>query len=152
MKSRITKVLFISLLFSAKISPAAEMEEERDLPITAALYANKTLEKIRSLVEKNASVDEKNRHGDSVLILATHENRVDVVRFLLENKANVNGKTRDGCSALCLAMNLEVQAVLEKNGAENHHTNFLTESLSEDESPIELLPEDKLLLKFSRGQ
>ncbi len=51
MKSRITKLLFISLFFSAKMSPAAEMKEEENLPIGTAICENKTLEEIRSLVK-----------------------------------------------------------------------------------------------------
>ncbi len=120
MKTRIIKILFILLLFSAKIFLAAEMEEEQDPPLMDAIGTNKSFEKIKSLVEKNANVDECKANGFSALMLATGKDRRDVVEFLVDHKANVNKTNNCGHSALCLA-NLEIQAVLEKNGAEDPH-------------------------------
>ncbi len=117
MKSRITKVLFISLLFSAKIFPATEMDEAEHPPLIVAIFENKTVEEIKSLVKNNASVSEKCIHGFSALMAAAEDGRLDVVRFLLEKNVNVNEKTTDGYSALHFARNQKIRAVLEENNA-----------------------------------
>ena len=149
MKTRITKILFISLLFSAKIFSAAAIEEER--PLTDAIRDNKSLEEIGSLVENNASVDEKSRNGHSALMIAAVENKLDVLRFLLEKGARVNEKTSDGHSALCFARNGEVKAVLRENGAELHAKELLVAlrgNNDEGRPQLLILPFSLLLLSL----
>ncbi len=125
MKSRITKVLFISLLFSAKIFPAAEMDEAEYPPLIIAIFENKALEKIKLLVENNANVNEKCILCDiSALIAATKKDRPDLVKFLLEKNANVNEKDSKDHSALCFAKNRKIQEILEENGAETTACSF----------------------------
>jgi len=110
----ITKMLFISLLFSAKIFLAAEMEEEMNLPVMAAIHENKSLAEIRSLIKSKASVHEKCEQGFSALMLAAKNSRSKVVRLLLENDADANATNQNGHSALCFATDPEVQAALEE--------------------------------------
>ncbi len=119
-----TKVLFISLLFSAKIFLAAEMEVPQSLSIMAAIYENKTLEEIKSLVENKANVDEKREQdGYSALMYATQKDRLDLVKFLLENNAKVNATDQEGHSAFCFAKNSEIEAALKESGAVPHLVN-----------------------------
>ncbi len=116
-----TKVLFISLLFSAKIFLAAEMEVP-SLSIIPAICENKTLEEIKLLVESKANVDEeREQDGYSALMLATQKNRPDLVKFLLEQKAKVNATDQEGHSAFCFAINSEIKAALKESGAVDLH-------------------------------
>ena len=128
MKTRIIKILFISLLFSAKIAPAAEMEERQNTPLINAIQQNKSLKDIKSLVESKANVNAKTGSGNiTPLMYASACKRLDVVNFLLEEDANVNDTTNCGHTAWCVAKNIanpEIMAVLEKNGAKNPHHFF----------------------------
>ena len=102
MKTRIIKILFISLLFSAKIFPAAEIEEEQDLQLTNAILAGESLEKIRRLVEENANVNETSERDNPALLIATSMHRKDIVKFLLEKNASVNQSNPKGHLELLL--------------------------------------------------
>ena len=135
MKIRIVTVLFIPLLFSAKISPAAAMEEAQDLPMLSAIHENKPLEHVKSLIENNADVNEKNKEGYTALMLATEKNKLNIVSLLLEKNADVNERIPGGHSAWSLAANQEIRAVLEEHGAK-------------DPNLIQLLPGYKI---FSDG-
>ncbi len=78
MKSGITKMLFISLIFSAKISSAAEMKKAEEIPLITAICTKKTLEEIKFLIENDANVNEKSDQGYSALTLASDMGRLDV--------------------------------------------------------------------------
>ena len=117
MKTRITIILFISLLFSAKISPAAEME---DSPLIRAIKSNESTEHIQSLIKEKANVNEKCPHGNTILMLVSQAGRADLVQLLIDENADVN-EGPGNCSALCVAeQNSEVQKILLNNGAQPH--------------------------------
>ena len=90
MKSMTTKVLFISLLFSAKIFLAAEMEEPQHLLIMTGLRENKNREYFESLLKNGTNPREKDENGVSALITAINNGRSDVVELLLNAITNLN--------------------------------------------------------------
>ncbi|CAB0009215.1 unnamed protein product, partial [Nesidiocoris tenuis] len=55
------------------------------------------------LENKKVSVDDKDEHSWTPLLVATMGNHIDVVNMLLEHKPNVNAVDKDGCTALILA-------------------------------------------------
>lgn len=149
MKTRIIKILFISLLFSTKIFLAAEMEEAQDPPLMDAIHAEESLKKIRSLIDNNgADVSGRDRHNQTPLMVAACNEQLDVVNYLLEQNANPHEETLDGCSVFCFAANPEIQAVLEKNGVEDPHLAAAAMEKNPKTPLIDAINEEKPLNKI----
>ncbi len=121
MKSKVIKVLFLSLLFSAKIAPASEMEEVEATPLIKAILQNKPLEYIKSLVKNNADVNEKDKKDYSALMYASKNKRIDIINFLLEENADANNISNDGHTVLCFS-DQEITKFIKKNSIEEVHT------------------------------
>lgn len=130
MKSRITKVLFILLLFSAKISPAAEeakMYIDFGLLVHLAIHNGKKLREIESLLVNNGNVNAQCPCGKSPLMLAAINGRKDVFALLLKYNANPWLRDPNGYSAFCYT---------EKDMLEPLEEEDMLEPLEEQNSPI----------------
>ncbi len=142
MKSKMKKVLFISLLFAAKISLAAEMNNAEG-PLIRAIAEGKPFDEIKSLVENKADVNKKDDAGWPALLWAIGAERHDygLSEFLINAGANV-GEGPGNCSALCavkeqikfyrvrgLSKNQvselkEIEAIILENGVKFHCSNM----------------------------
>lgn len=58
---------------------------------------------VKTLIDKGANVNAKDRYGQSVLYFATISSSPDVIKMLLEKGADPNFKNEDGFSALDVA-------------------------------------------------
>jgi len=140
MKSRIIKILFISLLFSTKISPAAEMKKlVEDIPLIRAIKQNASLEYIKSLAKGKANVNEKDEAqcNATPLMYASEYERPDVVDFLLKQNANVDDVTDCGHTVFCFARDPKIEknlknAYLKKADVKINDDYIVVDSSSED--------------------
>lgn len=60
----------------------------------------KTVEIIKSLLEKNADINAKDKDGVTALWLAANGGSLEIVNILLENSADINVKDTNGRTAL----------------------------------------------------
>ena len=73
---------------------------DRAILIDAALEENDSI--IEVLLNHGASVDLKNKDGDTALILAAAHGRLDAVKLLLDHGANAHAMNKVGKTALSL--------------------------------------------------
>ena len=111
--------LFI-FLFAASLIAAAPSEEMVD----AIKKGNAAALEI--LVKDRDDANSKIENGKTILMLATWEQKADIVSFLLAKGADINARDASGKTALMLAIwkeNLAIVKILIKNGADKSVKN-----------------------------
>lgn len=81
--------------------------------ITAAGCGSKHI--LEYLIAKGANLNYQNSKGETALIRAAANGRIDNVKLLIDNKANKSLKDKDGHTALDLAKNKDIVKLLEKS-------------------------------------
>jgi hypothetical protein len=82
--------------------------------------------RVRTLVKEGASIEARDASGATALLVATHENRLDVARALIEAGADVNAKDKINDSPYLYAGargHLEILKLTLANGADLKSTN-----------------------------
>jgi ankyrin repeat protein len=80
-----------------------------DAVVTAAWHGE--YEILKSLLDKGASIETRDEHGNTPLIAATDQGFIGIVQFLVENGADVNAKDNDGDTALDIAIFKEYEEI-----------------------------------------
>ena len=83
----------------AKLGPTI-YHSDAAFRMTAAM--KRKTEIMQFLLDHGASIDSKNKDGDTALILAAKEGQLDVVKFLLSHGADAHAMNKDGDTALFL--------------------------------------------------
>lgn len=113
------RIIIISLIFILNI-PANSLlaaDENSALPYIAA---HGSLEDVKAILSKGEDVNLKDDKGNTALIMATKQNRPDILRLLLAHGADVNVKGESGITALAFATiegNTELMDFLLRAGA-----------------------------------
>jgi hypothetical protein len=79
------------------------------------------LEAVKEALDSGTDVNARRENGDTALICAVQNDRVDVVRELIDRGADVNATRQDGLSALMVASFFGLSQIVElllENGAE----------------------------------
>jgi hypothetical protein len=95
---------------------AADLDQQL---IEAAARGDMAL--VKTLLEKGAHVNGKDRQGETALVSAATEGHLELVRLLLEKGAELNAKDKEGSTALIRAMDRrhgEVAKLLLAKGAD----------------------------------
>ena len=125
----------------------ANQQENLDMVlVNCAYYKKADLRKMAEALEQGADVNARH-HGETVLMLASRSNNLDLARFLLDNGADVHARDEDGRTALMNASacgNTEMMELLLERGAEidaaaDDGTTALMASLDHAESLTFLL-------------
>jgi serine/threonine protein kinase len=88
------------------IAKGADVNESNQNGLTALMQAAKgsslpdNVPAVKMLLEKNATVDAQDKHGDSALYHAVEDGKQDAALLLLDAKANPNLKNVDGATPL----------------------------------------------------
>ncbi len=126
MKKKIIYPLFILLLFSIPILPAAEiteLEEDESLLIDA-IKNNQSIDAITKIIlDSNPFITliARDREGNTPLILASWLGRTDLVKMLLlmeRNASSVMSLNNDGESARHVAQNESIRFIILKKEKE----------------------------------
>ena len=107
-----------------------EGESWLDEATQLAAVVERNLKTLELLLIHGASVDVKNKPGDTALILAAAKGKLDAVKLLLNHKANLHTKNEAGNTALSLSAengHSEVHQLLLDHLSEANHTPAPTE-------------------------
>jgi ankyrin repeat protein len=105
---------------TSKLTPLMIASRDGLLPVVAAL--------IPLLLEHKCDINQKDKMGNTALMLAAGEGRDKIVSLLIENGANVNVENNSGNTALLFAawdIHFKAVCLLLENGANKHHKNKL---------------------------
>ena len=83
-------------------------------------YYDLNLNKVRTLLEYGANVDDQHTSGETTLILESSKGHEDIVKILLEHGADINHKDNRGNTALIIAIEKgheNIVKILLENGA-----------------------------------
>ena len=70
-------------------------------------------EAVNLLIKSGAKINHRDKKGNTALILAAQNNKLDVVKALLKARANKKVKNKSGVSALDVAFDKDVQNFLQ---------------------------------------
>lgn len=114
----------VELLLKAGVNPNKSWRNEKQkkniysLHNTAGFGETKM---VKLLLDSDADINLLDEKGESALIYAIQNNKIDTVKILIENGANVNHKTKDNINPLYVATkkkNNEIIELLKKAGAQ----------------------------------
>jgi len=110
-------ILFIAILCTVIITlgqtsdivrgqNALHAERQDESPLSPLLAASEAgdVDKVTTLLEDGAPIEETNKEGRTALMLAIVRNRRDVVQLLIKVGANVNREAPDKWTPLCFAL------------------------------------------------
>lgn len=104
MKNPMNPMTLAALAAGVMLLPATAAEYPYDYPMDHVLHAAQTgAEPLQKLLSANVSVNSTNDDGDTALMKAADEGKLDAVKTLLAAGANVNARNRDGETALMMA-------------------------------------------------
>ena len=83
------------------------------LSLIEAIQHKKPLNEIKTLIDQNAKIDEKNNGGYTALILASRDGYTEIVELLLDHNAKIDEKNNDGYTALILASRYEYTEIVK---------------------------------------
>jgi len=72
-------------------------------PISMSAVRNNNIEAVRKAIEQGADVNEKNKNGQTALIIAASKNLLEMAELLIEQGADINIKDNLGFTALMFA-------------------------------------------------
>jgi hypothetical protein len=124
MGKRLTAVLAFALCLAAALPAAGQDSDTSQFQLNAALLAaarNGDEATVRRVVEKGASVDSRNRAGDTALLIFVRKSNLPMTQYLIARGANVNQPNLDKVTPLMTAAyngDLEVFKALLAAGAD----------------------------------
>lgn len=93
----------VTLLLAGLLAPATagptRAGVSRDLALVRAVNGNR-ISDVQALLRHGASVNAKDKYGQTALMWAAEQQEVEIVRLLLDAGANPNAKDKDGLTAL----------------------------------------------------
>jgi ankyrin repeat protein len=113
-------VLCFSTLILLFLSPGVLCAEDLDKGFAEAVAAG-DIPKLRILLDQGASINAKNKEGETALMVAALEGRTDMVRFLIDRGADLNARDVVGATPLLYAAlggSLDTIQLLVEKGAD----------------------------------
>lgn len=117
LRSRKDEVILALIEAGAELNPA---EIGGPTPLMQAIHDPGDPALIKTLLEKGADVNLKNRSGVTAIMAAALLGKLEVVQLLIDAGADVNAKTGDGTTALSIAVeenHADIIQLLKKAGA-----------------------------------
>ncbi|MEW6110274.1 MAG: ankyrin repeat domain-containing protein [Nitrospirota bacterium] len=108
--------LIVLIASSAGIASAANLEKQFGRAVAAG-----DIENVGTLLDQGADVNAKNKEGETPLMVAALERRLEMVKFLLDRGADINLKDNVGATALIYSAmegSVEIMKLLLDRGAD----------------------------------
>jgi ankyrin repeat protein len=77
-------------------------------------YSVKLFDVVKKLFTDGNNINSLDSNGNSILMLASYDNNLDLVDFMIRNKANLNQQSKDGNTAMHYAIISDSSEVIEK--------------------------------------
>lgn len=124
MKNSMNQMMIAVLTAGAMFIPVSAAEYPYDYPMEHVLHAAQTgTAELQKLLSANVSINSTNNDGDTALMKAADDGKLDAVKTLLSSGANVNARNESGETALMLAADeghTEIVKELIAAGADIH--------------------------------
>ena len=110
------------------------------------------LSDVQLAISNGASINSRNKFGETALMKASYHGHFKIVKYLIENGADVNAKSKIGTTALMegvLNNNINITKYLIENGADVNAKNIANVNALMIASPYEYIEIIKYLIKHS---